>query len=265
MIGSPNKSRSALVSKDINSRDGSPCKKSKISEYLPRKIVKKRTRSQSPIKISNRDNATVITKSSTVVKSSNTPSPLKVKPLLSEHSNSLKPPKSTPASVPLFQFYEESKSERKQVLFTHKLEMLAKETVDENDADIIKENLNPETFLNLTMRDTTRYPLKDLDIDEFKGYTEDVHTKELSQLTLQLKHKKTLPIDITPPRSRNLREFFTNSRSTGSNDYDYTYKPAFGSISFTTDDISVEKIVKKLDFKIYSNEEDGENDGDDVF
>lgn len=169
-------------------------------------------------------------------------------------------PKRSNSSSAAFTIHEETPTERTATLMMHmSLSKHANLEHDENDFSNIKENISPSklTTSKYTARHKMaspsqsqgkRLPLRDLCIKEYKGYIEDPRSAEITQLTLHCKRKTQLPIFVTPPRDKKLQKFFTSRRS-GENEelsrHLYT--------SRSTDDISKDKIVKKLNFKICEN------------
>lgn len=146
-----------------------------------------------------------------------------------------------------FTFHEETPSEKAAVLMEHfSLKQQCAASNDENDYNTVKENMSPSKLAkrvdNNSTKNSKRIPLRDLSIEDHKGYIVDPHTHEETTLTLHYKYKTKLPTYVTPPRDKKLRQYFTYSDIKEG-------KP----LSRSTDDISKDKIVKKLDFTIRGN------------
>lgn len=169
-------------------------------------------------------------------------------------------PKRSNSSSAAFTIHEETQTERTATLMTHmSLSKHANLNHDENDFSAIKENMSPSklTTAKYMGRPQTplrsqsqgrRLPLRDLCIKEHKGYIEDPRSAEITQLTLHCTRKMQLPNFVTPPRDKKLQQFFTSRRS-GENE-------ELGGHLYTSrscDDISKDKIIKKLNFKICEN------------
>ncbi|QLQ82227.1 hypothetical protein HG537_0G04820 [Torulaspora globosa] len=148
----------------------------------------------------------------------------------------------------MFTFHEETPSERAATLMMHmSLSKRAFSNPDENDASAVKENLSPSKTSRpkrSSQRSPKRKHLHDLSIAEYMGFVEQPHSGLVAPLTLHYKHKTVLPSFVTPPRDQRLREFFATSSSDAST-----------RGSRTTDDIPRDKVVRKLNFKIFENYE----------
>lgn len=144
-----------------------------------------------------------------------------------------------------FTFHEETPTERTATLMMHM--SLTKKALfhnDENDFSGVKENMSPSKSSRLKQRSPVkRQPLRDLSIEEYKGFIQTPFSKETTPLTLHYSKKIPLPNFVTPPRDKKLREFFTLSKNSN---------PPIAT-SRSTDDIPKDKIVRKLNFKIHEN------------
>lgn len=160
---------------------------------------------------------------------------------------SLSPKRSTTPSATktTFTFHEETPSEKAAVLIEH-MSLLrdCKLANDENDFIQVKENTSPSKISKKvhTQQNLKRVPLRDLSIEDYKGYIEDPYTSQATPLTLHYNQKTKLPNFVTPPRDSKLKEYFT---------YNNLRDAKTGSRS--TDDIPKDKIIKKLNFKICEN------------
>lgn len=149
-----------------------------------------------------------------------------------------------------FFIFEESEEMRESIIKAHNVEVnTIRGCMDiENDPILDKENnldYYKNNFKKRLLND--RKPLQDLSIMEFKGYIENPLTKDITELTLQWDNNKNkLPSFITPPRDSKLKTLFNGN---------FKHKNTFFSTNKnkTTDNININKIVKKLDFEIYEN------------
>ncbi|CAI4039020.1 hypothetical protein SMKI_06G3720 [Saccharomyces mikatae IFO 1815] len=150
-----------------------------------------------------------------------------------------------------FLVYEETIEERDHIINSHKKEVCNNKIFlcNENNPSQVKENLSPGKLCpneTVRLREGRRTALKDLSIDEFKGYVQDPLTDETIPLTLPLGTKKiTLPSFVTPPRNSKISGFFTGKHQ-GQNP-----KTTF---SRSTDDVHQNKVVRKLSFRICEDE-----------
>ncbi|QHS76477.1 Acm1p [Saccharomyces paradoxus] len=150
-----------------------------------------------------------------------------------------------------FMLYEETAEERDRTIHRHNNEVYScKNSVcNENNPSQVKENLSPAKLhpdKTALIREGKRIALKDLSVEEFKGYIQDPLTDETIPLTLPLGNKKiSLPSFITPPRNSKISVFFT-SKHQGQNPETL--------ISRSTDDVCENKVVRKLSFRICEDE-----------
>ncbi|AJV90977.1 CRE_collapsed_G0054240.mRNA.1.CDS.1 [Saccharomyces cerevisiae] len=149
-----------------------------------------------------------------------------------------------------FMLYEETAEERNITIHRHNEIYNNNNSVsNENNPSQVKENLSPAKICpdeRAFLREGERIALKDLSVDEFKGYIQDPLTDETIPLTLPLGEKKiSLPSFITPPRNSKISIFFT-SKHQGQNPET--------KISRSTDDVSEKKVVRKLSFHVYEDE-----------
>ncbi|GAV54692.1 hypothetical protein ZYGR_0AS00140 [Zygosaccharomyces rouxii] len=164
-----------------------------------------------------------------------------------------------PAPAPSLPFviHEETPEERTATLMNHmSLSRSRRNYQDENDFSGVKENMSPSKLNQPTKNSSprrsqlgssaVRRPLRDLSISEHEGSIEDPRTGESTPLTLHYTRKTRLPNFVTPPRDKQLRQYFSTAR----ND-DGGHSHLF--ISKSTDDIPKDKVVRKLDFKICEN------------
>ncbi|EDO14394.1 hypothetical protein Kpol_191p3 [Vanderwaltozyma polyspora DSM 70294] len=212
---SPIKKRNALGDKDVNLRHHGVHKSSSRSNH------------SSPLKNSNVD-----------VDFALRHSPVRnISPSLEQNNSNNMP----------FSIFEESEEQRTATMLQHISLVKQSSFADENDYSIVKENISPNKInrdSKIQALQMNRKPLQDISIEDCKGYIEDPITHEVTQLTLHTTQKTVLPADITPPRDNKIKEHFTNTRV--SNQVDK-------SKSRTTDDISKDKVVRKLNFDIFEN------------
>ncbi|EJS41506.1 YPL267W [Saccharomyces arboricola H-6] len=145
-----------------------------------------------------------------------------------------------------FSVYEETPEERDQIVRRHKeIHDNISVASDENSPSQVKENLSPTKLypnVRVPLREGQRSTLKDLSLDEFKGYIQDPLTDEIIPLTLPLGGKKiSLPSFVTPPRNAKISAFFS-TKPQEQNPETMT--------SRSTDDVHLDKVVRKLSFRI---------------
>ncbi|CAI4052633.1 hypothetical protein SKDZ_16G0110 [Saccharomyces kudriavzevii ZP591] len=148
---------------------------------------------------------------------------------------------------PQFLVYEETPEERHEIIYRHNNELCSNRNAscDENNPSQVKENLSPTKSISNSLallREGQRTALKDLSVDEFKGYIQNPLTNETIPLTLPLGSKKiSLPSFVTPPRNSKISVFFSTKTQAHNPE---TIK------SRSTDDVDPNKVVRKLSFHI---------------
>lgn len=151
-----------------------------------------------------------------------------------------------------FSFFEESDEDRAAILMKH-ISLRRSAVHDENDYGNDRENRNfiQDKEYNSKYNKRTllgkRNPLQDLSVELFPGTVQFRGTNVEQPLNLHLNHKTQLPAYVTPPRNGKLKDFFSSSHGREIETDNYT---ATTTNSFTTDDIPVDKVIRKLAFKI---------------
>lgn len=229
-MSSPVRKRFALLDKSINARRQNIYKHERNSN------------SSSPLKSSN-ISVNFALRNSPIRNSSPT----------RNTSSSLSPTKSESLSNTPFVMFEETQEQRTTVLMQHmSLAIQSSICNDENDFENIKENMSPSKLQNQKVlgsannihRIGKRSPLKDLSIEDHKGYIENPITHKSTQLSLHINHRIKLPPFVTPPRDIRIKQYFTTSRVEN--------EPS-KSHSRSADDIAKDKVIRKLNFKIFEN------------
>ncbi|KAG0674855.1 hypothetical protein C6P41_002340 [Kluyveromyces marxianus] len=147
---------------------------------------------------------------------------------------------STGTTTTTFTFYEESEEDRAAALVRH-MTLRRSAVHDENETEQENQNQKLEPSRVHTQTQKHRKPLQDLDIDKYPGTVQYAGGRE-QRLTLQLGHQRALPVGVTPPRDKKVRDFFGGKQG-GAGE-------AATPSSSTTDDIPLNKVVRKLDFRI---------------
>ncbi|KAL2709695.1 hypothetical protein KLU848_1756 [Kluyveromyces marxianus] len=147
-----------------------------------------------------------------------------------------------------FTFYEESEEDRAAALVRH-MTLRRSAVHDENETEQENQNQKLEPS-RVHTQDTQKHrkPLQDLDIDKYPGTVQYAGGRE-QRLTLQLGHQRALPVGVTPPRDKKVRDFFGGKQG-GAGGAAETMTPS----SSTTDDIPLNKVVRKLEFRIAEGE-----------
>lgn len=148
------------------------------------------------------------------------------------------------SSTTTFTFYEESEEDRAAALVRH-MTLRRSAVHDENETEQENQNQKLEPS-RVQAQDTQKHrkPLQDLDIDKYPGTVQYAGGRE-QRLTLQLGHQRALPVGVTPPRDKKVRDFFGGKQGDARGAAE-TATPS----SSTTDDIPLNKVVRKLDFRI---------------
>ncbi|CCD26838.1 Acm1p NDAI_0I02700 [Naumovozyma dairenensis CBS 421] len=155
-----------------------------------------------------------------------------------------------------FTMFQETPEARQAILLEHSNMLVYSSSYhDENSFEEVKENMSPSKLNSKklirqkpTKKRVIRKPLRDLDISEYKGYIENPHTKETTELNLHTNGKIHLPSFVTPPRKHKLKDYFTT------NTHEHDSSASSLHFSQTTDDINENKVVRKLEFEIFENE-----------